>query len=148
MNIALADIGSLVAIAASLFSVVSVLYFGTVKFAKLELKVDTMWDFQMRRNQAEAVHRGVATMNSPIVVNDEARQWVEPIVAPMRAFYAKIGRKMTDSELALEIERRYGERILTEICIPRGISAGACLLIALQAVKGEATEEKETGGSS
>ncbi len=32
----------------------------------LELKINTLWDFQLRCGAAEALEKGIATMNSPI----------------------------------------------------------------------------------
>jgi hypothetical protein len=34
--------------------------------ARLELKINTLWDFQLRRGAVEALEKGIATMNSPI----------------------------------------------------------------------------------
>lgn len=103
------------------------------RLSKMELKVETTWDFLMRRAVSEAVMTGVAVKNSPVVVNDEAKKWMKPILGPIRDFYKSLGRKMTEYELMMEIERRFGEQILDEVCIPHGLSQGACLLIAVQA---------------
>lgn len=105
------------------------------RFARMELKIDTVWDFQMRRAQSEAVNKGVATMNSPVMVSDEAKQWMAPIIGPIREFYVHLGRRMSDRDLYLEIERRFGDQILREVCIPHGLDQGACLLIAVQAAR-------------
>lgn len=103
--------------------------------AKLEVKVDTMWAFQMRRSISESVQKGVATMNSPVKVTPEAKAWFETLRAELQAFYAKLGRKLTAHEMALEIERRFGDRMLKEVCIPQGLYEGVCLLIAMEVAK-------------
>lgn len=119
----------------ALISILGVLYVGGWRLGQLQLKVDTMWLFQVNRMQSEAVMAGVAKKNSPIVVTDEAKRWMAPLIAPIKDFYRKIGRNMSDPELMLEIERRFGEQILNEVCIPHGLAHGACLLIAVQAVR-------------
>ena len=58
------------------------------------------------------------------------------LVPPIREFYAKLGRSnITDAELALEIERRFGDQILEKVCIPHGLYMGAGLLIAIAVLK-------------
>jgi hypothetical protein len=124
----LAAFGTIAGLAGKVFA------WGT-RFAKVELKIDTIWDFHMRRAQSEAVKLGIATMNSPVKVSDEAKEWMAPLIAPIREFYKGLGRRMTERDLYIEIERRFGEQILREVCIPHGLSQGACLLIAVQAVR-------------
>jgi len=102
----------------------------------LDVKVETIWSFLMKRALSEAIVQGVATHNSPVRVTDEAKRWMSDLIPPIRDFYAKSGRRnITDAELAMEIERRFGDRILNEVCIPHGLYMGACLLIAIQAIK-------------
>lgn len=101
-------------------------------------RVNTLWGFLLSRGIAEAVTKGVATMNSPITVTEEAKAWFEPIVAQLRTFYDGEGRGLSDVNLAIEIERRFGDRILKEICIPHGLFMGACLVIALQLLRDNA----------
>ena len=54
------------------------------------------------------------------------------LAGPLREFYLKMGRHLSERELYVEIERRFGDRIVKEVCIPLGIDRGACLLIAHQ----------------
>lgn len=128
---------------AALISILGILYIGGWRLGQLQLKVDTMWMFQVNRMQSEAVIAGVAKVNSPITVSDEAKKWMTPLVAPIRDFYAKLGRRMSDAELMLEIERRFGDQILRDVCIPHGLAHGACLLIALQAIRDPNIKETE-----
>lgn len=48
----------------------------------------------------------------------------------LRAFYAKLGRRLSINELALEIERRWGDHIVAEYCIPHNLSRGECVILA------------------
>ena len=80
--------------------------------------------------------RDAANRNSPILVTDEAKRWLGDLLPPLREFYAKLGqRNITDTELALEIERRFGDQLVQKVCIPHGLFMGACLLIAISALK-------------
>ena len=105
------------------------------RMVSIEVKVDTMWDFQMRRALSESIHKGIATINSPLTVTPEAKAWMHGLAEQLRDFYAKLGHRMTDRELALEIERRFGDEILHKVCIPNGLYEGACLIIAMEIAK-------------
>ena len=119
----------------SLSSLLGVVWVSAVKITTLQVKVETIWGFLMKRALSEALVQGVATHNSPVRVTDEAKEWMRDLLPPIRELYAKLGRRISDAELAMEIERQFGDRILHEVCIPRGLYMGACLLIAIQAVK-------------
>ncbi len=112
------------------------------RFATLELKVDTMWDLQWKRAASEAVKAGIATRNSPVIINDEAKGWAEPLLPAMRDFYLTLGRRMSDGDLMLEIVRRFDDDIITQICIPHGLSEGACILLIKQALEDAYGEKK------
>jgi hypothetical protein len=122
--------------AASVMALLGVLWILAVTITAMEVKIETVWGFLMKRALSEAVVMGVATHNSPVRVTDEAKRWMSELMPPIREFYAKLGRRnITDAELAMEIERRFGDRILHEVCLPHGLYMGACLLIAIQAVR-------------
>lgn len=105
------------------------------KLTELEVKVETMWLFHLRRGMAEAVDKGVGTLNSPLVLNEKARQMFGPFGGELEVFYSGLDRTLSDSELALEIERKFGDRILKEVCLPNDMKYGACLLIAVSLAK-------------
>jgi hypothetical protein len=44
---------------------------------------------------------------------------------------------VSDAQLSLEIERRFGEEIVKKVCIPHGVSQGASLIVALAVAKGQ-----------
>lgn len=100
-----------------------------------ETKLNVVWGFLMNRAIGEAVQKNIATFNSPVVISDEAKKWMAGIAEELKVFYARLGRRMSEWELAMEIERLYGERILKEVCIPNSLSQGACLLIAIEVAK-------------
>lgn len=109
----------------------------STKFARLTLQVETMWSFLVRRGQAEAVRSGIATLNSPIVMGEEAKGWMAHMASELRELRIKLGTKINDEQLAFEIEKVFGERILKEVCIPHGLMLGACLQIAVAVAKEE-----------
>jgi hypothetical protein len=79
----------------------------------------------------------MATVNSPIVVTEEAKSWLDDIAVPLRQLYQKLGRHVSDIDVRIEIELRFGDEIVEKVCIPHGIDQGACLVIALAVAKGE-----------
>jgi len=113
------------------------LTFVIAKFSRMEVRVETMWDFLMRRAVSEAIQKGIATLNSPVEISNDAKLWMKELSNELRRFYQRIGRQLSDRELALEIERRYGDQILKQVCIPNGLFQGVCLLIAVAVAKEE-----------
>jgi hypothetical protein len=126
-----AEIGALAASAVALLSVAGLVF----KLGALSTKVDTMWEFQMRRALSEGIQRGIVQVNSPAIVVPEALEWMQGMADELRQFYDSIGKRLTDTELAIEIERRFGERILHEVCIPNKLYQGVCLIIAAEVAK-------------
>jgi hypothetical protein len=107
-----------------------------MRFGSLELKVDTMWGFQMRRAMSEVVTSGVGVMNSPLVITDDALAHLDPIKPRLLEWYANYPGKDNDASILLGIESEFGDDILKTVCFPCGLSYGACLIIALVVAKG------------
>jgi hypothetical protein len=121
----------------SVVSLLGVVWLSAVKVTALEVKVEKIWNCLMKRAMSEAIVQGIAVHNSPVRITDETKRWMSDLIPPIKEFYVKLARReITDAELVLEIERRFGERILNEVCIPHGLYMGACLLIAIQAADG------------
>lgn len=111
--------------------------------AEVRVKVNKLWrdnetwnDFNMQRAWGEAFRMGAATKNSPIVITQQARDWMDPLAAELRAFYRGCKKGISDDELWKEIQRSFGQRILDMVCIPYDLSQGACILIAVDVAKG------------
>lgn len=102
---------------------------------RLEERVTTMWEYQLRCAHSEAVERGVGTMNSPIVINEQSKSWFGELAPALREFYQKEGKNLSFNDLSLEMERRFGAEMFKKVCIPYGISQGSCLLIAIEVAK-------------
>ncbi len=112
------------------------------RLAKIEFMTTTLWDFHMRRAGGEMVRKNFGTLDSPLDIQPEILHWFDPLCEELQAFYLKVGRPdMSDRDLAIEIERAFGGRMLKEICIPHDIHQGECLLIAVAVAKGGSTVE-------
>lgn len=128
------DVAAWASVAMSLFSLASVFYFVGVKLATLQVKVDTMWEFTLRRGKSEAIRDGLAVMNSPIKPKPEALGLMEPIADDLRAISAKAGA-VSDADLAALIEHHLGDKMLHKVCIPNKMALGACLFLAIEYLK-------------
>ena len=103
--------------------------------AKLSVKVDVMWAFQMRRAVSESIEKGAATFNSPLTFSEDSKRRLEPIKASLIEFWANKGNKLCDGAVLLEIERLFGDDLLERVGVPCRLTHGACLLLALAVAK-------------
>jgi hypothetical protein len=134
------DAAHLTISAATALGLIGMLVRFTSRFSKLEVKVDTIWDFQMRRAIVNAVASGNATINSPVVFTSEFLKHFRSMASDLRLFYTTVGHSLSERDLQLEMERRFGDRFLKEICIPAGVSSGECILAAIQVAREPAEE--------
>jgi len=121
--------------AATLLAFSVALIKGAMRVGALEMKVDTMWAFQMRRAVSEVVSTGLGQLKSPVVFTDEARAALEPIREGLVGFWRTLPKGISDGEALLAIEMRFGDALLRLVCIPCGLSHGACLILALDIAK-------------
>ncbi len=140
---ALGPLAQFIAIVAALVGGVIATIKISMRVGALELKVDTMWGFQMRRSMSEVITSGIAQMNSPLKFSEEAVARLEPIKDDLLAWYTKQPQGLGDATLMLKIEQSFGDILLKLICIPCGLSYGACLILALFMAKG--VDELELG---
>lgn len=109
----------------------------SIDVAKIQVKVDTVWDFLVRRAFAEAVNKGIGEMRSPMVVKQEPKEGLKEIAGELKSWYNSMKVKPSDSDLALEIERRWGKWIVENFCILHNYTQGECLAVAMSLAKGE-----------
>lgn len=102
----------------------------------LEFKVATMWNFQMRRGFSEVVNTGVGTLNSPLHFTDDAIERMTPIRDELVFFGATALKGVGDGDALLLIESAFGDKLLKFVCVPCGLSHGACLLLAFTIATG------------
>lgn len=115
-------------------SLLSVAYFAGVKIARVEIKLDLLWDAFRAGGALNAVKHGAATMNSPVELTDEGRRHLGKLARELRDFYGRIGYRMDDMRLMVEISRRWSKEI-QQIALASGMPYDACLVIAVRASK-------------
>ncbi len=125
----------IVSLILSIISFFSMLYVVAWKIGRIELKIDIMWDYTMRRGQAEVVNHGYGTKNSPITIYEDAKEYVAGFATELKELYKKLGPKVNDRDLFIAIEQTFGERLLNEVCIKHKMERGACIWIALAVAK-------------
>lgn len=96
----------------------------------MNVKIDTMWNFQVRRAMSEVPERGIGSQNSPLAFTEDARRALDPIKDELIKFNETELKNKDDAEALLAIERQFGERLLDLVCKPCSLSHGACLLLA------------------
>lgn len=106
------------------------------EIAEIKIKVETMWNFLLKRGAAEGVNNGMLTFNSPLRLTPESAAVMEHMAAELRAFRDQKFPAADEKLLALEIEKQFGDRLVKEVCIPNNISYGVCLLVATAVAKG------------
>lgn len=107
----------------------------SIQYGALKTKVDTMWAFQMRRAISEVTQSGIGTMNSPIRFTEDAIARLDPIRDELIELYQKDPDRDDDAKMLLDIEQKFGDVLLNIVCIPCGLSHGACLILAMSVAK-------------
>ena len=120
----------LITLAGVICTIVGCAFYLGQRIAKLDLKISIIWQFFVRRSVTEAVTKGAATLNSPLLLTPESRRWFDGLASDLHAIHAKLGPKATDQQLYMEIEMKLGDRIMHEICLQHGLNAGGCMALA------------------
>ena len=119
------------ALLVSIMTIATVIYSSATRTAKLEVKVDTMWAFQMRRAVSEAVSSDLADLNSPLAFHPDTLRVLDPLRDRLQTFVRE-HRSLKTLDLLFALEQQFGADLLVDFCIPLGTYQGACLLAALQ----------------
>lgn len=134
------DVGTVLSIITMVGSVIGFIWLSASRIAKLEVKVDTIWDYLIKKAMTDALNSGMATQNSPIHITDEIKARVTAHIGyklynSLRKLY-KEHQQLSDNALALKIQQQFGEQIAKEMCIPNeDLSYETCLFIALEIAK-------------
>lgn len=109
----------------------------TWNLAQMKLMVNTMWQSSLQRGQVDGIKREKASFRSPYTIDPEALAWFshDGFVPILRAFYKTCPQGITDSDLALKIQRVFGVRLLKEIYEPHGIDTTFGLVVAVAVAK-------------
>lgn len=104
------------------------------RVAQMEVKVDTLWEYQVTRAKTEALVKGAMTENSPLVVSPHAREVYDHsgLTKALQKFYKEEGSSMNDVDLFIAIYKRFKEEIVRKACVPLRLHNGACFLIAVK----------------
>lgn len=121
----------------TLVTVAGVVWAFARRLALLETKLNVCWDFVMRRATSEGVNMGILLApGDDMRTSLEARSWFDGLKPALREFYRTAGKTLSDRNLFIEVERRFGDRLLHEVCIPHGMIAGACIWAAIDVARG------------
>lgn len=106
----------------------------------------TLWKFQIRRAIIEVIDKKIGNINfynqygiSNITFNKDYLEKFEIFKDELHSLYKLCKDKLNDVDILEEIEKLFGPRLLTSICIPCKTFHGACLLAALAV-----SQDKET----
>jgi hypothetical protein len=110
----------------------------STRLARIELKANTAWEFLVRRAFGEAVNDEIVKTKSEFHLADDARGLYGPIALDLEKFWKDEGHGLAPVPLFIAVEQRWGEWLLHNICIPRKLSQGACVIGAIEFMK-EAT---------
>jgi hypothetical protein len=110
--------------------------------AAQELKIETCWQFVMDNAKLAAAHKGLGTLNTPLNINDRAREIFERagFTARLKQWYLTQGITLTPLELEMEVTRLFRPEMITTICLPHGLAEGECVALAVEIAKEAAKE--------
>ena len=112
----------------------------TEDVAALMADTKTMWQFMVRRGQVEAMRKGWGEYSSPFQINGVAFEVVLPFLTTFLPWYATTlaaRPDISDGELSAKLEAKFGEFIVEKICIPQGVTEGACMVAIIEVCRHE-----------
>jgi dihydroorotase len=75
---------------------------------KIGATVETMYRIIFKTGTQEGIAAGILNQNSPITANVEAFDQHPELLAKLRTFYSTVGCTLSDLDLLVEIEKRFG----------------------------------------
>lgn len=109
---------------------------------KTRQQLKTVWDFQMRRAQVEVILAERKSMPAVSTACDVIPRIPAHIfmalatIAPdVRTFYRTLPPGISDDDAKLEIEERFGQWLMDNLCVPHNQTHGECLVYALSIAK-------------
>lgn len=140
---------------AALVKIVTVCVGLASRLTRMEERVNTLSDFFVRRAKVELVKLGWGTQQSPVKITTASFEKMQPLLTELLPFYAVLitknpkltdGSKESERTLMEAFESRFGDFIVERVCIPYGMSQGACLIAAMQACQIEYRRTTNDGG--
>ena len=95
--------------------------------------LNTIALFHQRKGFVAAVNRGMVDNSGPTYqLTEEWRERLEPLKKVLQHWYLKEGFRQDDEgKLFWAIERKFGEKILQEVCLPHNLQNAECLVAAV-----------------
>jgi hypothetical protein len=114
------------------------------RLTRIEVHVETLWDFHIKRSMVEATTKGVGSMNSPFQVTPDSLTLASGLKEELLNWYKdNYPESVGDRELFIAVGRAFGERLIKEVAIPYNLQEGSCILIAMALIKGELSENND-----
>lgn len=79
--------------------------------------------------------KNLQSSHPEVALSPRVLEYLAPLLPALQEFYAERGCRMTERELWVEIERRFGDTLARTFCIPLGLSEGAGVFIAALAAR-------------
>ena len=127
-------ISIVISIALGLLNFIGLAYAVVVKLSRVESRVEVLWTFQLRRGIVESVNGGLLEHHSPLAVTQRLKDRYKVIFATVKDYYDSEGNRLTDTDLAIGIEKLFWPSI-KEMCAKEDIFDGACLVVLLNYVR-------------
>lgn len=105
------------------------------RIGRLQLKVDTLWDFMIQNARTDARARKVIQEESPVRLNGWVKeQFVRvELDRPLLTFYRLFGMQTcTDSEVVWLFYQKFRDPLIEKICLPLSVNLGSALIAAVQ----------------
>jgi hypothetical protein len=103
---------------------------------ELAVKVNTIWDFTIRRGYAIGESKGVLRTDSPITITEVARKAFKVIENDLHCWYLEEGFKYEhERDFIVALEKKFGARLTEEVCRLNEWTSAECLLAAAVVAK-------------
>ena len=140
------ELSTYIALVLSIVTIIGFVWGFGYKFGRIELQVHELWDFLMRRAKGEALSKGWGSTGSQFHINPTGYAKIEAFLDKfLPAFASMTKRKLSDQQMYRELERDFGDFIVEQICVPNGMSSGACLILIVEACR--LSTQQQEGGS-
>lgn len=83
------------------------------------------------------------TIAEAIDVVPDVRRHYDVLLPDLEAFYWKEGHDLSDADLFLAIDLKFGPRLTREVCLPLGFFQGACAFIGMVILRQSDRRQRE-----
>jgi hypothetical protein len=109
------------------------------RYAKLELKTDTMWDLLIKEAVVEARRQGVLVKQSSEKLNVDIAAQFGDLGISLREFYNKHRLfEVTENELILILAQQFANELIEKVAVPLNLNLRQVLVAAAHLVKEKA----------